>query len=220
MPLCACSRGRVTTRRASATSPRKRVSRTVCSTTTSPPRKRCSRRSSARRGATCSQPFAAIERIVRRGQADGEFREELDARLASVIFYGAIEEVLTGWVLELLPDGDAEVARAEETVIEIVAGGAPARRQPQREERDRTTAAELRARPDLIELPIGEVERAVRTTPADTHVRSPRGAHLRLACAEAKPGEALSGDEDALLWQGQRGGERDGEHGAQGRTRT
>jgi AcrR family transcriptional regulator len=67
--------------------------------------------------------FAAIERIVRRGQADGEFREELDARLASVIFYGAIEEVLTGWVLELLPDGDAEVARAEATVVEIVAGG-------------------------------------------------------------------------------------------------
>jgi AcrR family transcriptional regulator len=67
--------------------------------------------------------FAAIERIVRRGQADGAFREELDPRLASVIFYGAIEEVLTGWVLELLPDGDAEVARAEETVVAIVAGG-------------------------------------------------------------------------------------------------
>jgi TetR/AcrR family fatty acid metabolism transcriptional regulator len=67
--------------------------------------------------------FAAIERIVRRGQADGSFREDLDARLASVIFYGALEEVLTGWVLGLLPDGDEEVARAEETVVEIVAGG-------------------------------------------------------------------------------------------------
>jgi len=76
-----------------------------------------------KRVAEIGEAFAAIERIVRRGQADGEFREELDARLASVIFYGAIEEVLTGWVLELLPDGDAEVARAEETVIEIVAGG-------------------------------------------------------------------------------------------------
>jgi TetR/AcrR family transcriptional regulator, fatty acid metabolism regulator protein len=67
--------------------------------------------------------FAAIERIVRRGQADGAFREELDPRLASVIFYGALEEILTGWVLGLLPNGDAEVARAEETVVEIVAGG-------------------------------------------------------------------------------------------------
>jgi TetR/AcrR family transcriptional regulator, fatty acid metabolism regulator protein len=76
-----------------------------------------------KRVAEIGDAFAAIERIVRRGQADGEFREELDARLASVIFYGAIEEVLTGWVLELLPDGDVEVARAEEAVVEIVAGG-------------------------------------------------------------------------------------------------
>ena len=67
--------------------------------------------------------FAAIERIVRRGQEAGDLRPELDARLASVVFYGAIEEILTGWVLELLPDGDEDVARAEKTVVEILAGG-------------------------------------------------------------------------------------------------
>ncbi len=67
--------------------------------------------------------FAAIERIVRRGQETGELRPELDARLTSVIFYGAIEELLTGWVLELLPDSDEDVARAEQTVVEIVSGG-------------------------------------------------------------------------------------------------
>jgi AcrR family transcriptional regulator len=67
--------------------------------------------------------FAAIERIVRRGQEAGDLRPELDARLASVIFYGAIEEILTGWVLELLPDSDEDVARAERTVVEILAGG-------------------------------------------------------------------------------------------------
>jgi TetR/AcrR family transcriptional regulator, fatty acid metabolism regulator protein len=60
---------------------------------------------------------------VRRGQEAGELRLELDARLASVIFYGAIEELLTGWVLELLPDGDEDVARAERTVVEILGGG-------------------------------------------------------------------------------------------------
>jgi AcrR family transcriptional regulator len=67
--------------------------------------------------------FAAIERIVRRGQEAGELRPELDPRLTSVIFYGAIEELLTGWVLELLPDSDEDVARAEQTVVEIVSGG-------------------------------------------------------------------------------------------------
>ena len=76
-----------------------------------------------RRVGDVGDAFAAIERIVRRGQEAGELRPELDARLTSVIFYGAIEELLTGWVLELLPDGDEDVARAERTVVEIVSGG-------------------------------------------------------------------------------------------------
>jgi hypothetical protein len=69
------------------------------------------------------QAFAAIERMVRRGQERGELRRDIDARLASWIFYGAIEEILTGWVLGQLPDGDAEVARAEATVVELISAG-------------------------------------------------------------------------------------------------
>jgi AcrR family transcriptional regulator len=76
-----------------------------------------------RRVGDVGDAFAAIERIVRRGQEAGELRPELDARLTSVIFYGAIEELLTGWVLELLPDSDEDVARAEQTVVEIISGG-------------------------------------------------------------------------------------------------
>lgn len=74
--------------------------------------------------------FAAIERIVRRGQADGDFRKELDPRLASWIFYGALEEILTGWVLGQLPDGDGEVAHAERTVLDLVCGGLAAKQAP------------------------------------------------------------------------------------------
>ncbi|MDX6510647.1 MAG: TetR/AcrR family transcriptional regulator, fatty acid metabolism regulator protein [Gaiellaceae bacterium] len=69
------------------------------------------------------EAFAAIERIVARGQAEGEFRPELDARLASTIFYGALEEILTGWVLGQLPDGDEAIGRAEETIVEVICGG-------------------------------------------------------------------------------------------------
>jgi len=43
------------------------------------------------------QAFASLERMVRRGQADGTFRAELDPKLASWMLYGALEEVLTGW---------------------------------------------------------------------------------------------------------------------------
>lgn len=70
-----------------------------------------------------AEAFAAIERIVRRGREAGEFRADVDPRLASVIFYGALEEILTGWVLGILPDGDDAVAAAETAVVEVVAGG-------------------------------------------------------------------------------------------------
>ena len=67
--------------------------------------------------------FRTIERIVERGQAEGVFRPEIDPRLASWIVYGGLEEILTGWVLGQLPDGDEEVARAERTIVEVVCGG-------------------------------------------------------------------------------------------------
>jgi AcrR family transcriptional regulator len=67
--------------------------------------------------------FTAIERIIRGGQERGELRADVDGRLAAVVFYGALEEILTGWVLGQLPDGDDDVARAERTVVEIVTSG-------------------------------------------------------------------------------------------------
>ena len=70
-----------------------------------------------------AEAFAAIARIIEQGQERGELRADLDARLASVIFYGALEEILTGWVLGQLPDGDDDVVRAEQTVLEVLASG-------------------------------------------------------------------------------------------------
>jgi TetR/AcrR family transcriptional regulator, fatty acid metabolism regulator protein len=69
------------------------------------------------------EAFAIIQRVIEQGQADGTFRRDVDARLASWIVYGGLEEVLTGWVLGQLPDGDDEVARAERTAIDLVLGG-------------------------------------------------------------------------------------------------
>jgi AcrR family transcriptional regulator len=72
--------------------------------------------------------FQALQRIVERGQDGGEFRTDLDARLVATIWYGALEEVLTGWALGQLPDADGDVARAERAIVEIVAGGLAADR--------------------------------------------------------------------------------------------
>jgi AcrR family transcriptional regulator len=68
------------------------------------------------------QAFASLERMVRRGQADGTVRAGLDAKLAAWMLYGALEEVLTGWVLGQLPDDAAAVSAAEREVTTIVGG--------------------------------------------------------------------------------------------------
>jgi AcrR family transcriptional regulator len=76
-----------------------------------------------RQAAEVAPLFDAIERIVTRGQNEGELRAELDPKLAAWIVYGALEEILTGWVLGRLPDSDEDVARAERTVVDVLAGG-------------------------------------------------------------------------------------------------
>jgi AcrR family transcriptional regulator len=67
--------------------------------------------------------FAALERIVANGQQRGEFRPELDARFAAWILYGALEEILTGWVYGRLETGPDDVAEAERTVVELLMAG-------------------------------------------------------------------------------------------------
>jgi TetR/AcrR family transcriptional regulator, fatty acid metabolism regulator protein len=67
--------------------------------------------------------FEAIERIVARGQTAGELRDDVEPRLAAWIFYGAIEEILTGWVMGALPDGEDDVVAAEHAVVGVVVGG-------------------------------------------------------------------------------------------------
>jgi AcrR family transcriptional regulator len=69
------------------------------------------------------EAFAIIERVIVQGQAEGFFRADVDARFASWIVYGGLEEVLTGWVLGGLPDGEDDVARAERTAIDLALGG-------------------------------------------------------------------------------------------------
>jgi TetR/AcrR family transcriptional regulator, fatty acid metabolism regulator protein len=69
------------------------------------------------------QAFATLERMVRRGQADGTFRADLDPKLAAWMLYGALEEVLTGWVLGQLPDDAAAVSAAEREVTATMIGG-------------------------------------------------------------------------------------------------
>jgi len=83
--------------------------------------------------------------------------------LAAVVFYGGIDELLTGWVLGQLPDGDAEVAAAEHTVVESCAPASlPPLRRP-----DHSRIRNVRRR-------IGTAVRRLRTS--TSAVAGPRSA--------------------------------------------
>ena len=72
--------------------------------------------------------YEALERIIRRGQKAGEFRPEINPQLAATVFYGALEEILTGWVMGQLPGGDDEIEKAEQAVVGLLCDGLLARR--------------------------------------------------------------------------------------------
>jgi AcrR family transcriptional regulator len=67
--------------------------------------------------------YEKIAKIVADGQARGEFRRDVDPQFASMWFYGAIEQLLSGWVFELIPTGDADFERAKDMVTETICGG-------------------------------------------------------------------------------------------------
>lgn len=70
-----------------------------------------------------AEAFAIIERIIAAGQASGELRDDIPAKLVSFVFWGAIDEVLTGWVFGTLSGSDEDVAQAEHAVVELVLRG-------------------------------------------------------------------------------------------------
>jgi TetR/AcrR family fatty acid metabolism transcriptional regulator len=70
-----------------------------------------------------SLAFTELARIIERGKEEGSFRADLDARLAATMVYGALEEILTGWVMGQLPDSDEDVAAAERAVAATFAHG-------------------------------------------------------------------------------------------------
>ena len=69
------------------------------------------------------QAYDAIAKIVADAQANGEFREDFSPDFASMLFYGAIEQLLTGWIFEVVPAGDEDYENAKSLVVETICGG-------------------------------------------------------------------------------------------------
>ncbi len=69
------------------------------------------------------EAYRMIGEIVTKAQQEGIFKADIDAEFAAMTFYGAIEQVLTGWIFGLLPQGDEDLERAKQMVVETVCGG-------------------------------------------------------------------------------------------------
>jgi TetR/AcrR family fatty acid metabolism transcriptional regulator len=67
--------------------------------------------------------FAALEQIIESARVRGEARADVDPALAAWVVYGALEEILTGWVLGQLPDAEEDVERAVATVVDVAHAG-------------------------------------------------------------------------------------------------
>ena len=78
---------------------------------------------------------------------------DFDSRLAGIVFYGGIEEVLSGWVLGQIPDGDAAVEAAQRTLIDVVCAALsrPAPPPSSRGRAARRSARRRRCRPRSID---------------------------------------------------------------------
>ncbi len=69
------------------------------------------------------EAYYGISAIVERAQHDGTFRSDITPDFAALAFYGAVEQVLTGWIFALLPTGEREYEQAKTHIVETICGG-------------------------------------------------------------------------------------------------
>jgi TetR/AcrR family transcriptional regulator, fatty acid metabolism regulator protein len=69
------------------------------------------------------EAYVLIAAIVERAQAAGVFKDTVTPRFAAMAFYGAIEQVLTGWIFDARPISEDEFEQAKGFVVETICGG-------------------------------------------------------------------------------------------------
>ena len=70
-----------------------------------------------------TEAYGQISGIVAQAQQRGEFRDSVSPEFAAMAFYGAIEQVLTGWIFGTLDEGDDAYERAKDYVVETICDG-------------------------------------------------------------------------------------------------
>ncbi|HEX5609483.1 MAG TPA: TetR/AcrR family transcriptional regulator [Solirubrobacterales bacterium] len=67
--------------------------------------------------------YSSIAKIVADGQEAGEFRRDIDPLFASMAFYGAIEQLLSGWIFDVAENTDANFEEAKDLLVTMICDG-------------------------------------------------------------------------------------------------
>ena len=67
--------------------------------------------------------YESIAKIVADGQTAGEFRDDVPPMFASMSFYGAIEQLLSGWIFDVIPAAEIDFDQAKELLVTTICDG-------------------------------------------------------------------------------------------------
>jgi AcrR family transcriptional regulator len=69
------------------------------------------------------EAYALIAGIVDGARQDGSFKSGISAQFAAMCFYGAIEQLLSAWIFDIVPPTEEEFESAKALVVEAICGG-------------------------------------------------------------------------------------------------
>jgi TetR/AcrR family fatty acid metabolism transcriptional regulator len=67
--------------------------------------------------------YESIAKIVADGQESGAFRDDIAPMFASMSFYGAVEQLLSGWIFDLIPASDSGYDEARDLLVTTICDG-------------------------------------------------------------------------------------------------
>jgi TetR/AcrR family fatty acid metabolism transcriptional regulator len=67
--------------------------------------------------------YESIAKIVADGQASGAFRGDVAPMFASMAFYGAIEQLLSGWIFGTIPASETDFDEARDLLVTTICDG-------------------------------------------------------------------------------------------------
>jgi len=69
------------------------------------------------------EAYELIGGIVAAAQQSGELRSDITPTFAAMAFYGAVEQVLSGWIFDILPEAAGDYDQAKEFIVSTICDG-------------------------------------------------------------------------------------------------